>query len=101
MKSVVVASGKGGTGKTTLSAVFAQLASQQMAVVVADGDVETSNLPLALGVTRCLVHRLPRRRSGGHRCPGLHRMRVLRAGVPIRSDRRRRFGGLRGRSLRL
>lgn len=50
MKTVVVASGKGGTGKTTLSAVFAQLASQQMAVVVADGDVEASNLPLALGV---------------------------------------------------
>ena len=51
MKGIVVASGKGGTGKTTVSAVFARLASSRLAVVVADGDVEASNLPLALGVT--------------------------------------------------
>lgn len=48
MKSIVVASGKGGTGKTTLSAVFARIASRRLAVAVADGDVEASNLPLAL-----------------------------------------------------
>lgn len=48
MKSVVVASGKGGTGKTTITALFAHLAAQRAAVVVADGDVEASNLPLAL-----------------------------------------------------
>lgn len=51
MKTVVVASGKGGTGKTTLSAVFARTASEWLAVVVADGDVEASNLPLALHTT--------------------------------------------------
>ncbi|MHB0979373.1 MAG: nucleotide-binding protein [Thermoleophilia bacterium] len=49
MKSIVVASGKGGTGKTTLSAVFAHVASRRLEVVLADGDVEASNLPLALG----------------------------------------------------
>lgn len=48
MRNIVVASGKGGTGKTTVSAVFARIASQRLAVVVVDGDVEASNLPLAL-----------------------------------------------------
>lgn len=50
MKSVVVASGKGGTGKTTLTAVFAHLAARHLAVAVSDADVEASNLPLALHV---------------------------------------------------
>jgi len=48
MRTVAVASGKGGTGKTTLTALFAHLASRHMTVAVADGDVEASNLPLAL-----------------------------------------------------
>jgi MinD superfamily P-loop ATPase len=48
VKSVVVASGKGGTGKTTLTAVFAHLAARRIAVAVVDADVEASNLPLAL-----------------------------------------------------
>lgn len=48
MKTVVVASGKGGTGKTTLTAVFAHAASQRGRVVIADCDVEASNLPIAL-----------------------------------------------------
>ncbi len=51
MKRVVVASGKGGTGKTTVSAVFARLASASWKVTVADADVEASNLPIALKVT--------------------------------------------------
>lgn len=51
MKSIVVASGKGGTGKTTVSALFARLASECMTVVVVDADVEASNLPLALCTT--------------------------------------------------
>lgn len=50
MKSVVIASGKGGTGKTTLAALLAHLASREARVVVADADVEASNLPLALHV---------------------------------------------------
>ncbi len=51
MKSIVVASGKGGTGKTTVSALFARLASERTKVVVVDADVEASNLPLALRAT--------------------------------------------------
>jgi MinD superfamily P-loop ATPase len=50
MRTVTVASGKGGTGKTTLSALLAHLASQTIRVVIADADVEASNLPLALRV---------------------------------------------------
>jgi MinD superfamily P-loop ATPase len=50
VKSVVMASGKGGTGKTTLTAVFAHLAARRLNVAVADADVEASNLPLALHV---------------------------------------------------
>ncbi|NTW29179.1 MAG: P-loop NTPase [Coriobacteriia bacterium] len=48
MKTIVVASGKGGTGKTTLAALFAHLAARKRVVAVADADVEASNLPLAL-----------------------------------------------------
>ncbi len=48
MRSITVASGKGGTGKTTLSALFAHMAAESLNVVVADADVEASNLPLAL-----------------------------------------------------
>ncbi|MHB0980655.1 MAG: nucleotide-binding protein [Thermoleophilia bacterium] len=59
MKSIVVASGKGGTGKTTLSAVFARIASRRLAVVVVDGDVEASNLPLALHVQNALCTSFP------------------------------------------
>jgi MinD superfamily P-loop ATPase len=48
MKTLVVASGKGGTGKTTLSALFARFSAPDRPLVVADCDVEASNLPLAL-----------------------------------------------------
>ncbi|MBN2405832.1 MAG: ATP-binding protein [Coriobacteriia bacterium] len=52
MRTVVIASGKGGTGKTTLAAAFAHLAvADQREVVVADCDVEAANLPIALGAS--------------------------------------------------
>jgi len=47
MKSLVFASGKGGTGKTTLTALVAHLLDGA-SVAVADCDVEASNLPIAL-----------------------------------------------------
>jgi len=47
---VAFASGKGGTGKTTMTALFAHLAARELRVAVADADVEASNLPLALHV---------------------------------------------------
>jgi MinD superfamily P-loop ATPase len=48
VKQVVILSGKGGTGKTTVAAALAHLASQEMAVVLADADVDAANLELVL-----------------------------------------------------
>ena len=45
MKEVVVISGKGGTGKTTLTAAFASLAGNS---VLADCDVDAADLHLIL-----------------------------------------------------
>ena len=49
MKTVVVLSGKGGTGKTSVTASLAMFQAQQAhSLVVADADVDASNLPLLL-----------------------------------------------------
>ena len=48
MKKVTVLSGKGGTGKTSLTAALAQLFNRKHPVVVADCDVGSGNLPLLL-----------------------------------------------------
>jgi MinD superfamily P-loop ATPase len=48
VKQVVILSGKGGTGKTTVAAALAHLASQEMTVVLADADVDAANLELVL-----------------------------------------------------
>ena len=51
MKQVVVLSGKGGTGKTCVTASFAHLAHaglQRISAVLADADVDASNLELVL-----------------------------------------------------
>ena len=47
-KQVVILSGKGGTGKTSVTAALAHLASQEMAISLADADVDASNLELVL-----------------------------------------------------
>lgn len=49
MKTAVVLSGKGGTGKTSVAASIAALEYQQgKKVILADADVDASNLPLLL-----------------------------------------------------
>lgn len=48
MKQLVILSGKGGTGKTTVAAALAHLASQEMPIVLADADVDAANLELVL-----------------------------------------------------
>jgi len=51
MKQLIVLSGKGGTGKTSVTAAFAHLAAQgRLAgqVVIADADVDAANLELVL-----------------------------------------------------
>lgn len=48
MKQVVILSGKGGTGKTTVTAALAHLASQELPIVMVDADVDAANLELVL-----------------------------------------------------
>jgi MinD superfamily P-loop ATPase len=48
MKQFVILSGKGGTGKTTVAAALAHLASQELYAVLADADVDAANLELVL-----------------------------------------------------
>lgn len=52
MKQVLLISGKGGTGKTTLTAALADLASKQLRQVLADADVDAANLELLLKPSR-------------------------------------------------
>jgi MinD superfamily P-loop ATPase len=51
MKQIVVLSGKGGTGKTTVAAALAPLAARELTIVLADADVDASNLQLLLAPT--------------------------------------------------
>ena len=48
MKQLVILSGKGGTGKTSVAAALAHLASRDMPIVLADADVDAANLELVL-----------------------------------------------------
>jgi MinD superfamily P-loop ATPase len=48
MKQLVILSGKGGTGKTTVAAALAHLASREMSIVLVDADVDAANLELVL-----------------------------------------------------
>jgi len=51
MKQLVILSGKGGTGKTSLAAAFAHLAREgpsPLRAVLADADVDAANLELVL-----------------------------------------------------
>jgi len=52
MKQLVILSGKGGTGKTTVAAAFAHLASLESRIVLADADVDAANLELVLSPTK-------------------------------------------------
>lgn len=54
MKKMTVISGKGGTGKTTLTASFAALAKKR--AVLVDGDVDAANLSLITGPTSTEEH---------------------------------------------
>jgi MinD superfamily P-loop ATPase len=59
MKQLVILSGKGGTGKTTVAAAFAHLAhdsSFPLKAVLADADVDAANLELVLCPERIETH---------------------------------------------
>jgi MinD superfamily P-loop ATPase len=48
VKRIVILSGKGGTGKTTVAAALVHLAAQQASIVLADADVDAANLELVM-----------------------------------------------------
>ena len=56
MKELLVLSGKGGTGKTTVAAALAHLGSQDLPMVLADADVDAANLELVLEPTKLEEH---------------------------------------------
>ena len=59
MKQLVILSGKGGTGKTSVAAAFAHLAQagpDPLRAVLADADVDAANLELVLGPELVDVH---------------------------------------------
>jgi MinD superfamily P-loop ATPase len=56
MKQLVVLSGKGGTGKTTVAAALAHMASRELPIVLADADVDAANLELVLDPTKQEEH---------------------------------------------
>jgi MinD superfamily P-loop ATPase len=56
MKQLVILSGKGGTGKTSVAAALAHLASQEMPIALADADVDAANLELVLAPAKVEEH---------------------------------------------
>jgi MinD superfamily P-loop ATPase len=69
MKEIVIISGKGGTGKTTITAALASLVNNK---VMADCDVDAADLHLILNP------------DIQHRGERLHRVRQMRGGLPVR-----------------
>lgn len=51
MKQIVILSGKGGTGKTTVAAALSHLASEETSIAMVDADVDAANLELVLSPT--------------------------------------------------
>ena len=56
MRQVVVLSGKGGTGKTSVTAALAHLASRERRVVLVDADVDAANLGITARPTVLVRH---------------------------------------------
>jgi MinD superfamily P-loop ATPase len=56
LKQIVVLSGKGGTGKTSVSAALAHLGASDYALVLADADVDAANLELVLAPEQREAH---------------------------------------------
>ena len=56
MKQLLILSGKGGTGKTTVAAALAHLGSQELPMVLVDADVDAANLELVLEPTKLAEH---------------------------------------------
>ncbi len=87
MKQLVILSGKGGTGKTSVAASLADLASREMSLVLVDADVDAANLELVLHPTKLEEHKFlggqnavldSTRCTGCGRCTALCRYEAIR-----------------------
>ena len=56
MRQLVILSGKGGRGKTSVAAALAHLASQDRPIVLANADVDAANLELVLEPAKLEEH---------------------------------------------
>ena len=56
MRQLVILSGKGGTGKTSVAAALAHLAHKEVSLVLADADVDAANLELVLDPMKLEEH---------------------------------------------
>ncbi len=95
MKQLVILSGKGGTGKTTVAAGLAHLAAQTHPVVLADADVDAANLGLVLAPVTQETHDFtggkvaeidPAVCSACGRCAEVCRFDAVRAGTVTTVD---------------
>ena len=95
MNRLVVLSGKGGTGKTTVTAALAHLASAGGPLVLVDADVDAANLELLLGGAREEEHPFtsgevavidPMSCAGCGLCAEACRFEAIRSGEPCRVD---------------
>jgi len=95
MKQLIILSGKGGTGKTTVAAALAHLAAQTHRLIIADADVDAANLGLLLAPVTEETHDF----TGGQvaaidpavctacgRCAEVCRFDAVRPGTPYMID---------------
>ncbi len=80
MKELVVISGKGGTGKTSVVASFAALAHR---AVIVDCDVDAADLHLVLQPAHGAARGFHRRQQSSHQVGPLHSVRQMRGAVPV------------------
>jgi MinD superfamily P-loop ATPase len=79
MKQLVILSGKGGTGKTSVAAAFAHLEHEEprpLRVILADADVDAANLELVL-----LPHRVEAHDFTGGSVAGIDHKRCQNCGI--------------------
>lgn len=95
MTEWVVLSGKGGTGKTSVAAALAHLASQEVTVALADADVDAANLELVLSPDMIEEHDFsggqvavidPRQCTSCGRCAEVCRFGAIPLGGPYAVD---------------
>ncbi|MBC8366005.1 4Fe-4S binding protein, partial [bacterium] len=96
MKQLVVLSGKGGTGKTSLSAALANLAAKELNLVLVDADADAANLALLLDAPKGEHHDFiggkiavidPLVCKGCGQCIEVCRFDALEPGVPTKVNR--------------